>query len=183
MLERAHAAAKPRAVPVVEQRPFLRGYHATSDQQIHLRQMNIEIRIGVRRGHVAVVDLLAGELHRAVTAYCAGRARSLGQSGPTAFEHHRVNRVAQVRLRLLVREDDAAGATDGFVGAGLLGMPLRVDQRVDASGVRRTLDRRKQRIGVGGKAAIDHQCAVRTRHRDHIASRALKQRRAAEIDR
>ena len=135
--ERADAAAQPGAVPVVEQRPFLRGHDAAGDQQIHLRKMDVEIPVGVRRGHVAVVDLLAGELHRAVTARGLSRSGSFGQRGPAAFERHRVDGVAQVHPRLLVREDDAAAATDRFVGAGLLGMPVRVDQRVDATGARR----------------------------------------------
>ena len=48
---------------------------------------------------------------------------------------------------------------------------------------RRVLHGRKQRIGIGGETAIDHQCALRTRHRDHVAPRALEQRRSAEIRR
>ena len=83
-------------------------------------------------GQVAVVDLLTGELQRAVAARGPSRPASFGQRGPAVFERHRVDRVAQVLHRLLVGEDDAAIATDRFVGAGLLGMPVRVDQRVDA---------------------------------------------------
>jgi hypothetical protein len=33
-----------------------------------------------------------------------------------------------------VRDDRSPAATDRFVGAGLLGMPVRVDQRVNAAG-------------------------------------------------
>ena len=47
----------------------------------------------------------------------------------------------------------------------------------------RAPDGRQQRIGVGGKAAVDHQRAVRARQRDHVAAGALEQRRAAEIGR
>ena len=143
--------------------------------------MDVEIPVGVGRGQVAVVDLLAGELQRAVTARGPIRSGSLGQRGPAAFERHRVDRVAQVHPRLLVGEDDAAIATDRFVGAGLLGMPVRVDQRVDAAVAGRVPDGRKQGIGIGRKAAIDHQCAVLAGHRDHVAPGTLEQRHAAQI--
>ena len=45
----------------------------------------------------------------------------------------------------------------------------------------RALDRREQRVGIGREAAIDHQRALRTGHRDHVAAGTLEQRRAAEI--
>ena len=46
---------------------------------------------------------------------------------------------------------------------------------------RRAPDGREQRIGIGGKAAVDHQRAVWAGHRDHVAAGALEQRRAAQI--
>ena len=95
--------------------------------------MDVEVAVGVGRGQVAVVDLLAGELQRAVAARGLVRPRRLRATGagrPSNVTEY--DRVAQVHLRLLVREDHAARAADGFVRAGLLGMPVRVDQRVDA---------------------------------------------------
>ena len=131
--ERADAAAQPGAVPVVEERPLLAGNDTAGDQQIHLGKVDVEIAVGVRRGQVAVVDLLAGELQGAVTARRPIRPGRLRQWAPAALNVTEVDGVAQVHPRLLVGEDDAAVATDRFVGAGLLGMPVRVDQRVDAT--------------------------------------------------
>ena len=187
----ADAAAQPGAVSVVEDGPFLRGHDSAGDQQVHLWKMDVEIPVGVGRGQVAVVDLLAGELQGAVTARGPIRPGSLGHRGPAAFERHRVDRVAQVHPRLLVGEDDAAIATNRFVGACLLGMPVRVDQRVDATAGCRVPDGRKQGISIGRKAAIDHQCAVAVYrnalaaflwagHRDHVAAGTLEQCRAAQ---
>ena len=82
-----------------------------------------------------------------------------------------------------MRDDDAATLANRFVGAGLLGMPVRVDQRVDTSGARCLLDCGKQRIGIRRQASVDHERAVGTGHRNDVAARTLKQRRAAEVDR
>jgi hypothetical protein len=82
-----------------------------------------------------------------------------------------------------VGEDDAPGATNGLVGAGLLGMPVRVDQRVNAAAAGGGPDGREQRFRVGRTAAVDHQRALGTGHRDDVAPGALKQRGAAQIGR
>ena len=143
--------------------------------------MNEEIAVGVRCRQVAVVDLLPRELHRAVTARGLGRPRRFGQRTPAAFEGHRLNGVAQIELRLLVREDDSPTAANRFVGADLLGMAVRVDQRVNASGARRAPDGRKQRIGIGGETAVDHQHALETSRCEHVAAGTLQQEHAAQI--
>ena len=62
-----------------------------------------------------------------------GRA-AWGRAGRRPLNVDGGDRVTQVHPRLLVGEDDAAILTDRFVGACLLGMPVRVDQRVDATG-------------------------------------------------
>ena len=82
----ADAAAQPGAVLVIEERPFLRGHDPADDQQVHLGKMDVDIPVGVGRGHIAVVDLLAVELKGAITARGPSRSGSLGQSGPTALE-------------------------------------------------------------------------------------------------
>ncbi len=103
--------------------------------------MHEQIAVGVRRGHVAVLNLLACELHRAVTARGLRRSPFLRQRGHAAGEaDRRVHRIAHHRLRLLVREDGAAALPHRFIRAGLIGMPVRVDQHLDTAGFCRAPD-------------------------------------------
>src|SRR5437870_5471741 len=70
---------------------------------------------------------------------------------------------------LSMGNDYAAVPADVFVRSCLFRMPVRVDQGMYAAVACSLLDRPQQRVSIGRKPAIDHERAVFTVHRDHIA--------------
>src|SRR5204863_135905 len=174
---------EPGAAAVVEQRPALTGDDAARREQVERRDVHEQVAVGVRRRQVAVVDLAAGELERALAVRHLGWSRGLGQRRDTletVLRDHLVDLAAQHHPGLLVREDRAAGAADELVRTRLLAVPMRVDQQADSIVARRGVDRAQQRVGARGRAAVDHQRAVVAVHREHVAARDLEQREAAE---
>ncbi len=71
---------------------FSRRHDAARGEHVQLREVDEEIPVGVRGGQVAVVDLLARELERAVAARGLVRPRDLGQRLACAVERIRVHR-------------------------------------------------------------------------------------------
>ncbi len=87
------------------------------------------------RRHVSVVDLPAAKLERALVAHGLRGSRFLRQrldGNEAALRRHGVHAVAQVLARFFVREDHAARRADRRVRAGLLRMPVRIDQQPHA---------------------------------------------------
>ena len=159
-LERPNTCAEPGAVAVVEERPLLAGDDAAGDEHVPLRKVDVQIAVGVRRGQVAVIELPTADIERAFAARRLGRSCGLGQRIAPALERRGRHSIAQIHRGLLVRENLAARAADELVRAGLLGVPVRVDQRLNSAGSRRGVDGAQQRVRVRGKAAVDHQRAV-----------------------
>ena len=137
--------------------------------------MYIDVAVGVCRRQVAVVDLVPVKLQRAITLSRLRRPRGWRQRCQATLKRHGRDGVAQVHFRFFVGEDDAAFAPHSLVGAGLLRMPVGVDECVDAGIPGSFLDGFEQRVRVRRQPAIDHERAVFAAHRNHIAARALKQ--------
>ena len=126
-----------------------------------------QIAVRVRRRQIAVIDPPAARTRaspRRASSRSASRPRAAARDGPRTSRTY--TRLRRYIARLLVREDLAARAADELVRAGLLGMPVRVDQRLDSVVARRGVDGAQQRVGVRGKPAVDHQRAVVAAQRD-----------------
>ena len=165
-LKAADDAANPSAGPPVHDRPALPGDGIAHREHVLLRKVDVQIAVRVRRiGDVAVADTgveLAGRRRRSCSvARLRQLLEALSVPGPGDV-------LLQPEPRVLVRNDRRAGLAQPLVRAGLLGMPMRIEERVNRTAAGQAGDalssaRRKPR-----GSAIDEQHAARIGLRDNI---------------
>ncbi len=82
----------------------------------------------------------------------------------------------QPEPRVLLGDNRGAGRAELLVGAGLLGMPVRVEERPHRAAIGQRGHRLRQRGGVLRESAVHHHDAVGAGARDHVAARAAEQK-------
>ena len=130
---------------------------------------------------MAALHLLAGKFDRDLVVGGLRRARGLRQRPDGAVEQRRAHLAAGVQPRDLMADDRAAVLAGRLIEAGLLRVPVRVDERVDAARAEPAVHGLQQQRRVHRVAAIDQQRAVRAGKGDHVAAAACEQREPADV--
>ena len=160
-LEAADDAANPAAGRPVDDGPALARDGVTHREHVLLGKVHVQIAVGVRGVRdVAVANAgveLAGRVEGLVRLRDLRQAlEALPVPGPGDVGR-------QPQPRVLVRDDRRAGLAQPLVRAGLLGVPVRVEDRVNRTAAGQAGDGFHQRIGSARQ--IRHRRAGRRSRR------------------
>ncbi len=90
----------------------------------------------MRLRHQCIFHRLLAEGHLGGSVEGLGGKRGLGHGLKGLLLPAEVDLRAQPQLRVLRRNDFSAGFAESFVGAGVFGMPVRVEQRLHGTPAR-----------------------------------------------
>ncbi len=169
------------AVEVVHHRPFHGGHRAAGGDHVVFREVDEQVAVGMGGRQVAVGDGLAREVELAGVEGRLRRARFGRQGLDHAGVEGRMAVAAEIKARHFMGDDHAARLAHRFVAADLLGMPVGVDQGLDAVGLQGAGNRLEQGGRLGRGTAVDQQHAVRARQGDDVAAAGVEHRQAIDV--
>src|SRR5579863_2425815 len=174
-LETADNAPDPAAGPPIDRRPALSVSGVAHSEDILLWEVDVKIAVGVRRvGDVSVTD--SGIESALVVEGFVG----LGDFGKL-FEFLPVPWPRDVLLqpepRVFMGNDRDAGRAKFLVGAGLLRMPVRVEERVNFAAVGKRGDCLRQRVRIFGEPAVHENHAIGSRVGNHVPTRSGEEKK------
>ena len=160
-LQAADDAANPAAGRPVDDRPALARDRVAHREHVLLREVHVQIAVGVRR--IRDVPVANARVERAGVVERLVRLRDLRQALEALPVPGPGDVGRQPQPRVLVRDDRLAGLAERLVRAGLLGVPVRIEERVNRTAAGQAGDRLHQR--VGRRRRIRHRRAGRRRRR------------------
>ena len=178
LLRCIHDPAQPPTGRIVEDGVASDRNNVARDEDVLIAEKDVDVAIRVRLEQVAVFDLLVSEHQLACLVERLRRQRgSRTRFVPTVLPVD-VEIRTEPELRVLVRDDLRAGLREFLVRAGVIPVPVRVEQRVDAALVGQLVHDFHQLCRAFRRAAIHEQHAFRTGERDDVAARAADEREA-----
>src|SRR5262249_50984244 len=166
-LEAANNAADPPTGHPINDGPSLTGDRIAHHEHVLLWEINVQIAVSVRRiRDVPVANTgveLTGSIERLIRLCGCGYPFE-----PLPFPWPEdVGR--QPQSRVLMGNDGRAGLGQSLVRAGLLGVPVRIEESVNTTAPGQAAHSFHQSIGSGGGSAVDEDHTVSTGLRDDIS--------------